>query len=113
MADGPIVYTPVDEKPKRSPNVAALARVRDIDARPSVTLLADRWDEEWGRLGWIRMYGTAALLAPNDADAPEHAAAVALLRAKYEQYRTHRLEALPVIRIALERVVTWGDVSLV
>ncbi len=45
--------------------------------------------------------------------AGEHAAAVAELRAKYRQYEDHRLETRPVIRIAIDRVVTWGDLSRV
>jgi PPOX class probable F420-dependent enzyme len=104
---GPILYTPLDDKPKRSGDPLALARVRDIEADPAVSVLVDRWDEDWSRLAWLRMDGRAAILPPS-ADQPEHAAAIAALRARYPQYATHRLEARPLIRIAIERVVDWG-----
>jgi PPOX class probable F420-dependent enzyme len=104
---GPILYTPLDEKPKRSGDPLALARVRDIEADPAVTVLVDRWDEDWSRLAWLRMDGRANLLAPS-ADRQEHAAAIAALRARYPQYASHRLETRPLIRIAIERVVGWG-----
>ena len=64
----------------------ALARVRDIAADPRVTILVDRWDEDWTRLAWLRAEGRATLLDPG-ADT-EHAAVVAALRAKYPQYAT-------------------------
>jgi len=101
----PIIYTPLDDKPKRADDPLALARVRDIQADPRVTVLVDRWDEDWSRLAWLRCHGRAALLVPA---APEHAGIVAALRAKYAQYATHRLEARPLIRIEVERATSWG-----
>lgn len=105
--DPPILYTPIDDKPKRNDDPLALARVRDIQADPRVTLLVDRWDEDWTRLVWLRAEGRATMLDP-DAAADEHASAVAALRAKYPQYATHRLDKRPIIRITLQRVVAWG-----
>jgi PPOX class probable F420-dependent enzyme len=100
-----VLYSPIDEKPKRSADPRALARVRDILARPEVVVLVDRWDEEWRRLAWVRLAGAAELIEPDHA---EHAGAVAALRAKYAQYAAHRLEARPVIRVAVARVASWG-----
>ena len=105
----PIVYTPIDDKPKRQDDPLALARVRDIAADPRVTILVDRWDEDWTRLAWLRAEGRATLLAP-DASPAQHAAVVAALRVKYAQYATHRLEERPLIQIRLERVIGWGPV---
>ena len=107
-AERPIVYTPLDEKPKRSADTRALARVRDLLVLPEVTLLAERWDEDWSRLAWLRAYGTAELLEPESRERSEHAAALAALREKYSQYRDQRLEERPVIRILLTRTVSWG-----
>jgi coenzyme F420-0:L-glutamate ligase/coenzyme F420-1:gamma-L-glutamate ligase len=106
----PRLYTPLDEKPKRPPDPRDLARVRDLLARPDVSLLVDRWDEDWGRLGWVRLDGRAHLLEPGgDVSArTEHAAVVEQLRAKYPQYREHALESRPLIRIAVERATSWG-----
>ena len=103
-----VVYTPIDEKPKRGTDPRALARVRDVTDRPAVTLLVDRWDDDWGRLAWVRLYGTATLLEPR-LGPTAHARAIAALRAKYPQYEAHALERRPVIRIAIERVVAWGE----
>src|SRR3954468_23672748 len=52
-----LVYTPIDEKPKASPDPRRLARVRDLLILPAATLLVDRWDEDWSRLAWVRLYG--------------------------------------------------------
>ena len=46
----PILYTPLDEKPKRVGDPHQLARVRDLLVRPDVTLLVDHWDEDWQHL---------------------------------------------------------------
>jgi PPOX class probable F420-dependent enzyme len=104
--DGRIrLVTPLDEKPKRSADPHTLARVRDILARPAVTLLVDRWDEDWSRLAWVRIHGRARLVEPADG---EHAPALAALRARYPQYLAHDLERLPVISIEATRVVSWA-----
>ncbi len=103
-----VVYTPIDEKPKQGTDPRALGRVRDVTDRPDVALLVDRWDEDWDRLAWVRIHGTATVLDAQSG-AAEHARAVAALRAKYPQYRSHALEGRPVIRIAVERVVAWGE----
>ncbi len=99
----PILYTPIDDKPKRATDPLALARVRDIKADSRVTILVDRWDEDWTQLAWLRAKGRAAVMA---AGAPP--AVIAALRARYPQYADHALETRPLIRIELERVTSWG-----
>ena len=101
-----VVYTPIDEKPKASSDPRALARVRDLLVRPEATLVVDRWDEDWSRLAWVRLYGNGDLLEPREVE--EHAAAVRALRAKYPQYADHALDERPIIRVVVDRVVTWG-----
>ena len=103
----PVLYTPLDEKPKTTDDPMRLARVTDILADQRVVVLVDRWDEDWARLAWVRIVGRASLLQP-DADAAEHAAAVAGLRARYRQYAAHDLEARPVIRVAIQHTTSWG-----
>jgi PPOX class probable F420-dependent enzyme len=105
----PVVYTPLDEKPKRAADPRSLARVRDILARPEVTLLVDRWDEDWSQLAWLRCDGTAALLDPGSE---EHAAAVSELRQKYSQYAGHHLEERPLISVVIERATSWGALDV-
>jgi PPOX class probable F420-dependent enzyme len=121
-----LIYTPLDEKPKSVVDPRDLARVRDIEARPQVTLLVDRWDDDWTKLAWLRIHGTASLLEPEagpmdrgagrgsgaegGATGAGHSAAVAALRARYPQYETHDLESRPIIRIEVARVRSWRSV---
>jgi PPOX class probable F420-dependent enzyme len=99
-----LLVTPLDEKPKTGDDPLDLARVRDIRARPAVTILVDRWSEDWTRLGWLRLAGTARIVAPDGA--PDWT--IEALRAKYPQYASHRLEARPLIAISITRTTSWG-----
>jgi len=105
-----VVWTPLDEKPKAVDDLRSLARVRDILDRPGISLLVDRWSEDWSELGWLRIRGDASLVEPADAPA-EHAAVVAELRAKYPQYASHRLEDRPPIRIRMTGASSWGSLG--
>jgi PPOX class probable F420-dependent enzyme len=105
-----IVHTPIDDKPKLSADPHDLARVRDIRRRPDVTLLVDRWSEDWDRLGWLRLRGRAELLESEDpAVSEERVRAIGALRTKYSQYAGHALEERPIIRIAVASAARWGD----
>ena len=106
-----ILYSPLDEKTKRDPDPHRLARVRDILILPEVTLLVDRWDEDWSRLAWLRLDGLGEMLEPEPREREEHAAAIGLLRAKYPQYAGHDLESRPVIRVTVHRALSWGAVE--
>lgn len=97
------LYTPIDEKPKRG-DPTTLRRVRNIAAQPEVCLVADHYEEDWARLAWLQVRGTAALVT----DAGERARALAALRERYPQYRGMDLEARPLIRITPTRVVSWS-----
>jgi PPOX class probable F420-dependent enzyme len=100
------VWSPLDAKPKRSGDVRHLARVRDIAARPQVTLLFERWSEDWSRLAWSRADGLATLVEPTD-DGEAHRRAVEALRGKYPQYRDQPIDHLPMIRIAVTGTSRW------
>jgi PPOX class probable F420-dependent enzyme len=107
----PLVYSPLDEKPKQVADPMKLARVQDLLVLPDASILVDRWDEDWTRLGWVRAYGTGEILEPQPQEREEHATAVAALKEKYPQYREQALERRPVIRIALTRAVSWGSLE--
>ncbi len=96
-------YTPIDEKPKRS---ARLKRLRNIEANPQVALVLDEYGEDWSQLTWVLVQGRAEVVMAGQ----EHAAAVRALREKYEQYRSMALQKRPVIRVRVEKVVSWGAV---
>jgi PPOX class probable F420-dependent enzyme len=100
------VYIALDEKPKSVPP-RELRRVRNLLENPRVQLVVDRYDEDWRRLGFVQLSGTASLIEGGE----EHAAAVAALRDKYPQYRSMSLESRPVIRIEVARATAWGDLS--
>ena len=87
------VYFTIDEKPKRRP-AARLKRLANLRANPFAALVADRYDEDWSRLGWVMVQGRAEVL---DAG-PEHDAAQALLRARYAQLAAMRIE----------HAISWG-----
>jgi PPOX class probable F420-dependent enzyme len=100
--DGKHIYIVLDDKPKRTPPMR-LKRVRNIQANPSVSLLVDHYDEDWSKLAWVRVDGTARILHRGKA----HDAAIKLLRAKYHQYRKMKIEERPVIEITVKRIVDW------
>ena len=102
------LYIALDEKPKDVPP-DRLKRVRNILENPNVTLVADRYAEDWGRLAFVMVRGGAGLLEPG---AEEHASAVRLLRGKYHQYEEMKIEENPVIVVRPEHVASWGALDL-
>jgi PPOX class probable F420-dependent enzyme len=105
------LYTPLDDKPKRSADPHELARVQDLLVLPEASLLVDRWSEDWSRLAWLRLHARGVLLEPEPHEREEHAAAVTALRAKYPQYTSHDLEGRPIIRLTVDRALSWGDLT--
>ena len=105
VSDGAL-YITIDQKPKGDPR--ALKRLRNISENPVAAFVADRWDEDWTRLGWVMLRGSAEILA----EGAEHDRAQALLRARYPQYRGMEITGLPVIAIRISRVTGWGDLSV-
>ena len=98
------IYVAIDEKPKRS---LRLKRLRNIEENPQVSLVCDRYVEDWSRLAWVMVHGTAAVVL----NGPEHERAVAVLREKYLQYQSMALEGRPVISISVERASSWGNLT--
>jgi len=100
-----VLYITIDQKPKG--DVRALKRLRNIIDNPVAAFVADRWDEDWTRLGWVMLRGPAEILAGG----AEHDRAQAMLRSRYRQYQGMELAGLPVIAIRIERVTSWGNLS--
>jgi PPOX class probable F420-dependent enzyme len=110
--DGRVLYTAVDRKPKRG---HTLARVRNIAANPDVALMVDHYEENWERLQYVLVRGTARLLRPAEKQA--RARALRVLRAKYPQYRPGGARSrgrsllpadAPIICIMPRRVTLWS-----
>ena len=101
VLDGDTLYSAVDRKPKRS---RRLRRIENARARPDVTVLVDHYEEDWGRLWWIRLRGRARVLD----DGEEHDRALALLTEKYPQYRAEPPGG-PVLAVDVFEVRTWSS----
>src|SRR3989442_12292867 len=99
--DGDTIYFAVDAKPKRTTD---LKRLRNIAANPSVSVLVDHYEDDWTRLWWVRVDGTARLLA----DGAEAVRATDLLAARYPQYRRARPGG-PVVAISIDRISRWSS----
>ncbi len=96
---GETIVSAVDFKPKRT---KALKRLSNIGANPRVSVLVDEYDEEWSRLWWVRVDGSAQVLPAADAEA-----GLASLVEKYPQYHSSALDG-PVIVITIDKVVGWS-----
>src|SRR3989449_2486145 len=98
-ADGSL-YFAVDHKPKRTQN---LQRLRNIARNPAVSVLVDHYEDDWAKLWWVRVDGTARLLA----DGAQAVRATDLLAARYPQYRRARPGG-PVVAISIDRISGWS-----
>lgn len=92
---GTLVWAVDDHKPKRG---RRLRRLADIDADPRVSLLVDHYDDDWRRLWWVELQGTAAELG-----GPAAEAAIDALAARYRPYAERRPPG-PVVAVT---PVTW------
>ena len=99
--EGETLYSAVDRKPKRS---RTLQRIENARARPDVTILVDHYEEDWGRLWWIRLRGRARVL--DEGDEREHA--LQLLIEKYPQYRAQPPDG-PVLAVDVTSVREWAS----
>jgi PPOX class probable F420-dependent enzyme len=90
----------VDQKPK---STTRLRRLDNIRANPAVTVLVDHYEDDWERLWWVRLRGTASIVA----DGPAFDEALAALVDRYPQY----VEAPPpgpVVSVAVEDWSGWA-----
>jgi PPOX class probable F420-dependent enzyme len=100
---GDTVYFTIDEKPKKRPG-ARLKRLANLRQNPSAALVVDRYDEDWSRLGWVMVRGRAEVLEAGS----EHDRAQTMLRARYPQLASMRIEGLPVVAVRIDHVASWG-----
>jgi coenzyme F420-0:L-glutamate ligase/coenzyme F420-1:gamma-L-glutamate ligase len=101
--DGEEFFSPIDEKPKRlAPQ--KLRRLRNIEQNPHVSLVIDRYKEDWRKLAYILVSGNARILLTGQ----KHRRGVRLLRRKYPQYHSMAIEDRPMIVIRPAKVKVWG-----
>jgi PPOX class probable F420-dependent enzyme len=99
-AEGRVVIG-IDNKPKSG---APLRRLRNIERNPLVSMLADRYGDDWTELWWARADGIATI---ERAGEPDHAGHWERLRAKYPQYAGQVLEG-PVIVVEVQSWTGWS-----
>jgi PPOX class probable F420-dependent enzyme len=106
--DGERFYFVVDEKPKRQTG-KPLKRVRNLLENPQVALVIDDYADDWTQLAYVLVSGTATLVEQEE----EYARALALLRARYPQYRMMDLTFArnTMVRITPSKVLAWGKVE--
>ena len=104
--DGERIYSALDLKPKRT-HALRLKRVRNILENPNVALVIDDYSEDWDRLAYVLVTGTAELVESAD----EQRLAERLLRDKYPQYARLLGASSPIIRLTPQRVVSWGKLG--
>ncbi len=104
LVDG-CFYSLVDNKPKVSK--LGLKRLRNMAANSSVALLVDHYEEDWRRLSYLLVHGSASLVTEPDP----YSRALEMLRFKYPQYRGQAFEPGrdPLIRIHVERSHYWAS----
>ena len=104
--DGKHVYSAIDSKPKRVA-AARLRRLQNLRENPRAGLVVDFYDEDWTRLRYILVTGSAEILETGH----DREQALNLLREKYPQYHAMREYGQgPVIRLTPERIVSWRGI---
>jgi PPOX class probable F420-dependent enzyme len=98
--DGDTVLMAVDAKPKRH---RALKRLRNIADDPAVSLLVDRYDDDWDALWWVRADGRATV---TDAG-PVLTRVREALGARYPQHREDP-PAGPAVTVEVTRWSGWS-----
>jgi PPOX class probable F420-dependent enzyme len=101
--DGKYFYSPIDEKSKRvAPR--KLKRITNIRENPNVSLVIDRYEEDWRKLAYILVFGKAQIVLRGK----KYLKAIRLLRKKYPQYQTMAIDERPMIVIKPEKGIGWG-----
>lgn len=99
--DADTLYFAIDDKPKRT---RELQRLKNIAANPAVAVLVDHYEDDWSRLWWVRVDGTARVIT--DHARAQHA--LDLLAKRHPQYRDAR-PAGPVVAISIDRMSGWSS----
>ena len=102
--DGKEFFSPIDEKPKRLP-LRRLKRLRNIEENSQVSLVIDRYQEDWRKLAYILVFGKARIILTGR----KHQKSVRLLRRRYRQYQSMAIDQRPLIVIRPLRVKAWGN----
>lgn len=97
------IVSAIDHKPKRT---LKLERLANIAANPQVSVLADRYCDDWNALWWVRADGRARVLE-RDEQPMLRSRALDALAARYRQYAQHRPEG-PLVVVEVDRWSGWA-----
>ena len=104
VVDGNI-YVPVDGKQKK--DIERLKRLDNIRENEKVSFLVDHYEDDWAKLGFVLLFGSARIIHA-EADAAAYERAAELLREKYAQYRGPIKIHAWMIEITPHRAASWG-----
>ena len=104
VVDGKI-YVPVDGKQKK--DIERLKRIDNIRENEKVSFLVDHYEDDWTRLGFVLLFGSARIIHA-EVDAAAYERAAELLREKYAQYRGPIKIHAWMIEIKPHRAASWG-----
>ncbi len=94
-----VLYSAIDDKPK---STRSLKRLENIRRDPRVTVLVEHYEDDWSRLWWCRLEGTARIVEERS----QVTRGRELLAAKYASYRSKQPPG-PWIVISIEAQAGW------
>ena len=103
VVDGKI-YVPVDGKQKK--DIERLKRIDNIRENEKVSFLVDHYEDDWAKLGFVMLFGSATIIHADTDSVYEKAAE--LLREKYAQYRGAITIHAWMIEIKPHHAASWG-----
>jgi PPOX class probable F420-dependent enzyme len=107
--DGDTFYSPTDRPNDHRP--LPPKRLRNLEHNGQVTILADRYDEDWLKAWWVRLRGTGRVVA----EGTERIRALGLVDRKYPQFDgdVYAERGGPVLAVDISDWLGWayGDQS--
>lgn len=103
--DGNHFFIPVDEKRKKT-KPEKLRRIKNIQGNPNVALLIDEYNEDWSRLAFVMIQGTASVVKSRPQADIQLKQALKELTTKYTQYQKIGTGEMCII-IKPEKVASW------
>jgi PPOX class probable F420-dependent enzyme len=95
-----IVVSAVDHKPKRTHE---LQRLRNLQERPTASLLVDHYEEDWSKLWWVRLDLDVEIVR----DGTRRTDLLEPLIRKYAEYRV-TAPGGPVLVMAVRSTTSWS-----
>jgi len=102
-----MIYSSIDEKPKKV-RPLALRRISNMIQNPNVCFIVDKYAEDWRRLQYVLVIGNARVTKQGNRSRK----AISLLRKKYKQYNSMKLEKRPLIKIKPVQIIAWKPLKV-